>query len=370
MIRNLLKNILDFPSFQSDRKLIVFLSDDWGAERIVSTGQQEELKRASIDIDGNRFNQFDSLENESDILALYKVLRKHKNTAGKNPLLTLVSNVANPNYEAIKRSKYENYFFKSNVELFSETHNRKNVPSLYREGIDENLVRPEFHGREHIEVSRWLSFLKKSDPKTIEAFDLHFTFLNASELQGDQVRAFDGAFNLSDLSELKEQKEIITSGLNLFKEFYGCDATCFTPPSTFYSDKLNPYLADLGINTLDVPRIRKNPIGQDKYNHRFHYTGQKNSLGQGLIVRNTTFEPNEVSPTVALDKCLKDIDYYFSRNKPVIISNHRAAFVGGVSEKNRDIGLESLDELLSTIFRRWPDAEFITPHQLYKLFQT
>jgi len=68
-----------------------------------------------------------------------------------------------------------------------------------------------------------------------------------------------------------------------------------------------------------------------------------------------------------LATCLSGIETAFKYRKPAIISNHRAAFVGGIDPANRDKGLSALNKLLKAIITQWPDAEFISAAELFQV---
>ncbi|MCR5861697.1 hypothetical protein LRS05_05910 [Flavobacterium sp. J372] len=68
-----------------------------------------------------------------------------------------------------------------------------------------------------------------------------------------------------------------------------------------------------------------------------------------------------------VNSCLADIEKVFKAKKPAIISNHRAAFTGSIDPANRDKGVKALDELLTAILKKWPDAEFISAAALYDI---
>ena len=44
------------------------------------------------------------------------------------------------------------------------------VLSIYRKGIDEGLLKPQLHGAEHINVSRWMQALRNGNRKVRSAF--------------------------------------------------------------------------------------------------------------------------------------------------------------------------------------------------------
>ena len=87
------------------------------------------------------------------------------------------------------------------------------------------------------------------------------------------------------------------------------------------------------------------------YSKKYHYQGQKNSLGQRYLIRNAFFEPT-INPRFDWESdCLKRIDLAFKFRKPAIVSSHRLNYMGYLNPKNRSenlLKLKSLFSLLST----------------------
>jgi hypothetical protein len=48
----------------------------------------------------------------------------------------------------------------------------------------------------------------------------------------------------------------------------------------------------------------------------------------------------------------------------VIIDTHRVNYIGYLNHKNRDRGLQLLNDLLSSILKRWPDVKFLNSEEL------
>ena len=91
-------------------------------------------------------------------------------------------------------------------------------------------------------------------------------------------------------------------------------------------------------------------------------------LGKLFLVRNCVFEPSQKPAGFDnVGECLKDIQNAFFWKKPAIITAHRLNFVGYINPENRDRNLKMLKELLSSILKKWPDAEFMTSPQLGNL---
>jgi hypothetical protein len=343
------------PAFK--KRYVVVCSDDWGTIRVRSNTDRLDLIKKGISMDTNRFNRFDTLESNDDLDQLLSVLKRHRDCRGHNPVLTLVMNVANPDFESIRRSNYEEYAYRPFTSTLQSYPNSDKVFSLYKQGVKDKLLDIQFHGREHIQVSAWLKALRSNDSKTRLAFEHDFFFLNNEDLSSNQYYNIGEAYNFNSKLDLINHNQIIVSGVNLFNELWGYQPVSFTAPSLMYHDELNETLSHSGIRLLDVPRFRSIPIGNNNYRRKLHYLGQSNQFNQKYITRNAVFESNLENSDV--DNCLNQIQQAFTMKQVVIISNHRASFVGGIDERNRTNGLRKLDELFARIIKTWPDVEFI-----------
>ncbi len=364
MIKSILKSLVYKFHHNSSRKLVIITSDDWGSVRLSSAqGRQALLNKGIISTD-NRFDCYDTLESNQDLEYLFEVLMKYKDKNGAHPVLTAVTNVANPNFEKIKHSNFKEFHF----EPFTETLNRQpssnRVFDLYSEGQRLRIFKPESHGREHLNVFWWLNMLSDKNSIAREAFNLNYYYLTNGDWENKDELHLSAAFDLFETKEIEEHKKIVKSSLKLFKELLNYDACYFTPPAQKYHIDLEPTLKSKGIRWVDVPLWQKMPKGRGKYKHRFHYLGQKSTAGLRYLVRNSVFEPNMYGDSDGVDSCLAQIAMAFRNNVPAIISNHRAAFVGGIDPSNREKGLKALDRLLKSILKNWPDAEFITVSDL------
>ena len=131
------------------------------------------LIKKGLDIEGGdskRYNQNDTLESATDLEALYNVLTKFKDYKGHYPKFTAVSLVANPDFEKIRNNNFENYYY----EPFTTTLKKYQLDTcfdLWKEGISSNLFKPQFHGREHLNVAVWMRELQKGDKHALEAFN-------------------------------------------------------------------------------------------------------------------------------------------------------------------------------------------------------
>lgn len=367
MIKRFIKNYFKNFDTHSKRKLIVFLSDDWGGVRVRSIEARQNLIKAGIAMDSNRFDKFDTLESNEDMEKLFDILLSFKDHNGNHPVITAVTNVANPEFDKIRENNFENYFYEPFIKTLKRYPNHNKVYKLYKKGIELKIFMPELHGREHLQVNWWMNYLKLNNPIVRQAFDNEFWHLGGKYLSNPLHRDLTAAFDIADISELDEQKKILSDSIRLFEKIFGYKPVLFVPPSQHYNDELENIMNAAEIKLLNVPRLRKMPLGNRKYQVKFHYTGQKNKYEQRYLVRNVVFEPNINLNDDGVDVCLSEIGNAFKHKTPAVISNHRAAFVGGIDVQNRNKGLKALNKLFSNILKLWPDAEFTTASDLRKI---
>jgi hypothetical protein len=362
--RSVIQAYTGILGWHTSRKLIVISSDDWGSIRVDSTVARQQLIKAGINMDSNRFDRFDMLESDTDMEMLFEVLLKHKDYNGNHPVITAVTNVANPDFEKIKQDNFKQYYYQNLVETHSNFEGHDRVYEYYKKGIELGIFVPQSHGREHLHVNRWMKALQSGHPLTHKAFEQRFFMLNPKYLAESGMRGFGASFDIDAMSEIPEQIKIVRDGLNIFESIFKYKATYFTTPAEKYNNQLNPELYEQGIRMIDVPKLRRMPLGDGKSKYKLHYIGQKNKYNQYYLTRNAVFEPNMHDTANGVDSCLNDIAIAFKWNKPVIISNHRAAFMGGLDVANRDNGLKALSRLLMEIEKRWPEIEYMSVDSL------
>ncbi|OYQ32111.1 hypothetical protein CHU92_14645 [Flavobacterium cyanobacteriorum] len=351
--------------WKTKRQLVIFTSDDWGSVRVPSAEARENLSKNGISMDSNRFNRFDTLESNKDMECLFEILTKHKDRKGCHPVFTALTNVANPDFETIEKSAFTEYAYEPFTTTLSKYEGRDKVYEMYKQGIAQHIFVPEFHGREHVNINRWMKALHAGHEVSIKAFREHFYFIDDADLLPEIKKGFDCAFDIDSPTEVQGHKAIIKDGLDLFENLFNYRASFFTAPSMIFSPAIEIELKDSGIEVIDVPRLQKIPLGNNRYKKKLNFMGSKNTHKQFYVTRNAVFEPNIQDDSDSIGSCLKNIAEAFKNNSPAIISNHRAAFTGGLNPENREKGIKALDCLLGKIVDTWPNVEFITMKQLH-----
>lgn len=339
-------------------KVIVFESDDWGAIRTPGKDVLDHLERKGFDIKGSLYKA-DALASKEDLEDLFSLLLKFKGSDGGPAKFTANAIMANPDFDKIKASDYREYHFEPFYETFQKYPQHENNLDIWKQGIKEGVFFPQFHGREHLNVKRWLKSLQENNPKLKEAFDWGTTF------SGKEDYSFMEAYDWDEVGDVSHHKEIISEGLSMFKKTFGFHSKSFIAPCYNWDPGIEETLAQNKISWIQGLPHQYAPTGKfGNYKLIPHSFGSKNQFGQFYNVRNCIFEPSTNPNLDWTDKVLGRIQAAFNLKKPAVICTHRINFVGFIDPKNKYIGLKQLERLLSQINKNWPEAKFITTDEL------
>ncbi|NWJ51752.1 MAG: hypothetical protein HXX14_12905 [Bacteroidetes bacterium] len=357
--QQLTRNLLNIPGWKTTRKIVVIESDDWGSIRMPSTDVYEVFLKKGYDVNKSDYNKLDSLESNDDLIHLYETLNKHRDANHKTPVITANIIVANPNFEKIKSSGFMEYHY----EHFSQTLDRypthDKVMQLYKEGNTERLFHPQFHGREHLNVNRWMKALQNGRD------DIRFTFDHETTFSGQEDYNFMEALDWDKPEEIHDHNKLLEDGLKIFQKTFGYCSKSFIASCYTWSPEVEKILFKNGIHYLQGSIFQNLPQGKfNKYKRKYHYLGEKNKHGQRYLVRNCFFEPSLTYRTNWPEYMLWAVETAFRWHKPAIISTHRINFIGFLNEQNRIKNLNLLDDVLRSIINKWPDVEFMTSDEL------
>lgn len=360
--QTLIGNAKNIIGPKTNRKIIVFSVDDYGNVRLHSKEARANLDAAGMKI-YSRFDSLDTLETRQDLEELYKVLDSVKDKNGKPAIFTPFALPCNIDFERIAAEDYSQY----RCELLPETYRKLAIEDpkaydgaweLWQQGIAKGFMKPQFHGREHLNLIIFEDKLKKRDPELLTALkNKSFTSISDEDYPTMYATA---AFDFWEVSENQNFVPVIEDGLKQFEKVYGYKSNYFTPPVFNVHHSLYPTLKAKGVDYIDLALVRKEHQGHGQYKTEFNFTGKKTKDGLSVIVRNIVFEPTEDRGIDWVTFTIKQIEEAFRWNKPAFISSHRVNFCGHIDEKNREKGLAVLKELLLQIVAKWPEAEFLS----------
>lgn len=360
LFRSLRYTLSNLPGWSTSRKIVVFESDDWGSIRMSSKEAFKKLIDSGIPIQNNPYCKYDALESNADLENLFEVLSQFKDFKGNHPVFTGVNVVANPDFDKIKASDFQEYFYEPFTETLKMYPVHDRVYQLWKEGVEKRLFVPQFHGREHLNVQRWMRDLMSGNVHTRLAFDLGLWGIYSSLIKSDYQAAFDLEFP----SDLNYQHSVITEGIDLFVNLLGYQPTFFVPTNGPFNLSLEATLKSKGNKYIMLDKLQKEPLGDGKYKTHIRFLGKRNKLGQVYLSRNGGFEPAQFPEQDNVNACLKGIDMAFRLHKPATISTHRVNYIGWLHPENREQTLRQLKVLLREIIKLWPDVEFMTSDEL------
>lgn len=359
------KALINLLGRRFEDKIVVFESDDWGMVRTSSFEAFQDLKAKGYRVDSCPYNTFDSLERKSDLTGLFDVLSQFQDRNGNNPKFTLNNVVANPDFERIRDSDFQAYFHELFLDTAKKYDHTADLLECYKEGIKADLIKPQFHGREHVNINRWLSALQNGNKALLDAFDHNmFTLPVGSGTSGR--RDFLDSFGMAYPHEFETMESIISSGLNLFESIWNFRSKSFIAPCYVWHSNIEPTLSSFGVKYIQGTHVQIQPKAGLKLEieKKYHYQGQK-SGNLTYIVRNVNFEPTESGlGEASVQKALRNIDFVFKMKKPAVISTHRVNYIGRLNEDNRSKNLRYLKTLLTKIMKRHPDTIFMTSDEL------
>lgn len=363
--KKLLHYLTSIPGWHTRKKILVIQSDDWGSIRMQSRETLDLFLKAGYEIDNNPFLKYDSIESSDDLDALFEMLIRIKDSNGSHPIFTANTNTSNPDFDKIEASGFQKYY----PELFTKTYEsypgRERCFEIINQGLHDKIFFPQFHGREHLNVSRWMKNLKSGDSNT------RFAFRNRMfDISTDHIRlgsnSYMDALRYENEEELKDIKDSLREGLIQFEHAFGYRSLSFTAPRYTWSSNLEAYLKELGILFIQSRSYQNIPLGDDinKFQKAINYTGKKNNYDQIYLTRNVFFEPCASEKIDWPGKALKEIKSAFLWKKPAIICSHRVNYVGSIFEENRSKNLKQLKLLLTTVLKEYPDVEFMDSKSL------
>lgn len=360
--------LLNIPGWHTRRKILVIESDDWGGIRMPSVKVKQFLQYSGMVLDNDPYSLYDTLANNYDLEALFEVLSSVKDKNDKYAVITADTNVANPDFDKIKATDYQQYYYEPFTKTLQRQPNGDKTFKLWKQGIESGLFYPQFHGREHVNVRKWLHDLRSNHANVRTWFDVGSygsSYLVDKTQLGHYMTAFDSVMH----EDIVFYNQSIEEGLNLFESIFGYRSESFIATTYCWPIEVEPTLKANGIKYLQGMVVQTIPVNQGVAfrNKITNFQGTKSKSGLIYLMRNAYFEPSQRPGFNWVDDCLRRINIAFMCGKPATISMHRLNVIGGLVEVNRTRNLILLKQLLKEIVKRWPDVEFMNSAELGRL---
>jgi len=360
-------HLINYKGWSTKRKIVVFESDDWGAIRLPDITKIEEYRKRYPN-PKNPYLKYDSLASEDDLNVLFSLISDCKDNFGNHPKLTFNTVVANPDFKKIKESGFKQYYYEPFTETLKRFSNHSQSFNLWKNAIDEKLMYPQFHGREHVNVPLWLEELRNGNQELLDAFDLGTWSVPENK---SSIINLQASLDWIDERPKEYQEGYINEGLSLFEKIFGFKSITMIPNNFVLGEQLHEVLKNNGIKVIQGMKYQKLPFGEDNNQKRRivgRFIGSENEQQIKYFVRNGQYEPTQMPANYdSVDGCLKEISNAFFWNKPAIINTHRLNYVGVYDQKTKDENIKNFRVLVKSIIKKWPNVEFMDSAELANL---
>ena len=361
-VKKIIKKFYYSKGLKTDRQIIVFESDDWGAERSFSKKALDELVSKYADFEPDSYQAFDCTETDEDVKKLKQVVLKHKDKNGNPACFTLNFATKNLDYGAMKKDDYKSVKLLGIDEYYKLSGSSKKVLAEVADGEYKGCFLPQLHCREHINTEELIDDIFAGDNLQKDALDLKIVGVKNSLYCG---------MDCLNLSSEKSGK-IIEEAVKEFKRIFGQFSESFIAPCYVWKNSDEKTLEENGVKFLQGKLFQNIPAKNGKYKKKLHRFGEKSKVSNiRYFYRNCFFEPskdlmNGASEDAILNDIISQIRFAFKCKKPAVICSHRVNYVGGMSTQNREKGLALLDRLLSIIKTEFKNVEFMSTPEMCK----
>jgi len=345
---------------------VVIESDDWGSIRMPSREVYARCIKAGYPVHKNPYEKYDSLLSEEDLDHLFTVLSSFKDKNGRHPVITANALVANPDFGKIKASGFETYHNEPITDTFKRYPKHANSFELWKQGMHAGVLFPQYHGREHLNVSKFMNALQNRDEDVLFGFDNQMPgcMPKGNPARGNtyvQATAYDSVKDKSD------KLNIYLDGLKAFEQLFGYKSKTIIPTNYSWSEEWNNELAGYGIKAIQTNGQLKDYSRPDGKRSIRHQLGSVHKTsGIKYLVRNCVFEPSLYKQNISdpVGNCLRQMDIAFKLGKPAIITSHRINFCGFIHSSNSTENLKLLKGLIRESLNKWPEIIFLNSAEL------
>ena len=328
-------------------KAVVFESDDWG--NCSTCPDAETLRRiqqhpaiAADEANRGSIWRADSLEDTSQMVALFAVLERHRGGDGRPPVFTAFYPTCNPDYDAIRESGFREYHDVPIDRGWSQGWSSQGAIPMARECMRRGIWFPEFHARLHHSSPRdWLAILRGPHEETDVyrfLFDHHIYYFNR------HLPEYEGM-------NLREQLDWLRPAVAAFERAFGATPTCAVNSDAIPGTEEAYALLGMRVRCLRSVVLNTGqqvrPYGEMKPDGTMDGTslmGAYNRFVDLVYLNRNAFFETSAGGAKEIDESYRAIINCWQRNEPAVTSTHRVHYCS-LDADLRKAGLAHLDEL-------------------------
>jgi glycosyltransferase involved in cell wall biosynthesis len=328
------RRLHDHARWRCTEPLLIFESDDWGLDRRASSERLKAFGRPGPRAD-------EELETAEDLRRLFDVLDGHRDATGRPAVFTANVIVANPDYDAITRDRYEVYH-----EI--PIGRRKDLRLAWGEGVARGVVCVELHGRRHFSVEEWMADLR-GDVAGARVLCSEHRHGGLSLLEGQSQRYHTEYLTWRTGVESDERTLALElkGSLDILEEVFGRRPTSTIAPHYVFSSRIEKAWREAGLRFVQGAhyQVLRGQAGEYGHVSVSHALGERSPSGLLYLSRSVRFEPRPERPHQGIASALAAIRWCIEQGIPAVVDTHRVNFTG----RCRDGALHELGELLDAL---------------------
>jgi hypothetical protein len=260
--------------------------------------------------------------------------------------------VANADLRRIRASDFRKFHAKPINEGFPPPW-EGNLLKSYKNLVARGVFYPGLHGYTHFNVQGLMQKLNEQSEsgkhaRTLVDNDIPYLASVTPEYNFALLYRSKGG---EEFLSANEQKTWLEKGIKLFQKAFGHAPVTFCAPGYRANDTTFRTAANLGIKVFQTAGG-----GTPKEDKR-----------QLTLPRNVHFEPL-LFPDESMDVQLKQAAKAVAAGLPIVICSHSINYISRFN-KGRQISLDKLSELLSTLLQQYPDLRFSNDKELSEAYR-
>lgn len=350
-------DLLPIDGFHFDRPIVIFQSDDWGRVGLRDQAGLEQLHSAGLSL-GERPYDYYTLETVEDLAALQSLLKKHRDSVGRNPCLGMNFILENLDFSKMSVGGWRQIRLLSLADGFPEGWMRPGLTDAYRDGITERVFHPALHGTTH--------FSRRAVERSLDAEGDRAKLLRTLWQAGTPYihwRMPWIGYEYWDPEELEDHRflsdelqcELIGHTVGLFAKLFSRLPGSACAPGYRANDDTHRIWSQHGIH------VAQNGPGGVIPPHF-----DRNNILQ--LFRSVEFEP-ATTPEFSLEDCLRKVEICLEKKVPAVVSLHSINFHSTIRDFRSET-LKLLDEFLTGLESEHADLLYLHDEELRALVQS
>ncbi len=336
-----------------DRPIILFQSDDWGRVGVRDREGWDELQQAGIHLGESPYD-FYSLETAHDLHALRTVLKKHRDSAGRNPSIGMNFITANIDFDRCLHTSENKISLLPLADGLPRQWQRPHLFEAYQQGTEDGVFLPALHALTH--------FCEKAILRELKANGEHAELIRKLwraqtpyiywRMPWVGYEYWDPEMTREHrFLSLEEQRSSICQAAEIFQKLFPAAPLSACAPGYRANDDTRTAWFEAGI------RVVQNGPAKNKAPHLD---------ARGMLHTFRTVELEPATSKCHLVELTNTVEECFRIGVPAVVSIHSINFHSSLRDF-RTPTLLLLDHFLDLLEQKWPNLLYLNDADLFRI---